>query len=168
MKILRVIFPAGILVVGFVYWLLVSADEGANAASIPVDVKPAALHDLIAMADRIVVTQGADKNAKVIFESSKMDDIQAFNESLRPIIPASAFYCLCAATETIYVYQKNKKLVAIEYITPDEIDVDLWGSEAHIANPEKLLQWFDDHDMHNPRAMYKAYYRLAEKLKQKQ
>ena len=124
-------------------------------ASSAIDKKPGTpyqLSELLAAADRIVVTKNSlPEGPKTLFESRKREDIDALSKAALVKIPDIGFVCLCIGSPAIDIYKGEELLARITNHHGSSISCSLWNSHAYVADQESWLGWFDKRGISQPR-----------------
>jgi hypothetical protein len=115
----------------------------------PVDL--AKLAALIKEANKIVVSEGPMKDAKVLFSSTAPKDIAELNEALTVVPPKDYFHCMCNGTPAVRLYRDGTELAVVTNHHGRSVRCSLWTSDAMLKDPEKWLRWFDARKMPEPR-----------------
>jgi hypothetical protein len=144
----HVMFPRTIL--ALIWFVLLTACPAADKKD-DRPVEPAKLATLIKQADKIVVSDGPMKDAKVLFSSTAPKDIAEFNEALTVAPPKEWFHCMCLGTPAVRLYRGDTELALVTNHHGRSVRCSLWTSDAMLKDPEKWLQWFDARNMPEPR-----------------
>lgn len=126
--------------------------------SLPVDID--ALHRLISVSDRIVITDGPDST--VMFSSTLAQDVRSFDQALDVAAPARWTHDMCEGSPAIHIYRGDKEIVLITYHHGTAIRTSLWDSDAPLRSNVLLLKWFDDRGIGGPRSEMEFQRRRAE------
>lgn len=109
--------------------------------------KPERLSELVNSADRLAVFASvAGDDEKMIFETTKADDLIAFRQALRLVIPEVWSMSICP-TPRVVLYRGGKEVAWIGNVYGEEVRTSVWGANANLEDPEKWLKWFDDRGM---------------------
>lgn len=133
--------------------LLVTFTFGQSASTDPEKIEaerrpqPEKLVELVNSADRIAVFASvAGDDEKMIFETTKADDLIAFRQALRLVIPEGWSMSICP-TPRVILYRDGKEVAWIGNVYGEEVRTSVWGANANLEDPEKWLKWFDDRGM---------------------
>jgi hypothetical protein len=108
---------------------------------------PERLFKLVNSADRIAVFESvAGDDEKMIFETTKADDLIAFRQALRLVIPEGWSMSICP-TPRVVLYKDGKEIAWIGNVYGEEVRTSVWGANANLEDPENWLKWFDDRGM---------------------
>ena len=88
-------------------------------------------------------------DAKILFKSTSKSDLKLFSESLQLIKtnPNEWFHCMCIGSPAIYFYKDGKETVHLTNHHGRSIRCPLWSSDVKIADLEKWVNWFDNHEI---------------------
>lgn len=114
-------------------------------------VMPDKFQETIRRADRLEVTKPGIQGPVVLYESDKAVDIAELAESLQVYRPDSEFMCACAGWPHIYLYKDGEQLLSVAHHHGVSVYCPLWTSHAPLAEPDKLLDWFDKRGVDGPR-----------------
>jgi hypothetical protein len=97
---------------------------------------------LLASADRLVVSAGAPSLLTVAFESSAVDDIQSFRDSLVLAPVERGCDCFCSGTPKVELFASGSRLVEIRNLHTQEVRCSLWPIPVPLADRRKWVSWF--------------------------
>jgi hypothetical protein len=139
------------VVVLFAYVLAVfRTPVQADVTERPVDW--AQLAAAITGADRIVVHDKLTADAKLLYTSTNVADIEAFRDVVAIVPRNGGFHCMCDGTPVVRLYKGEKLLVQVTNHHGLSIRTSLWTSDARLSDQERWLHWFDARGMKEPRA----------------
>jgi len=142
-----------------------TATSNNDAEAIQAERKPnlERLIQIVNSADRIAVFASvAGDDEKMIFETTKADDLIAFRQALRLVIPDGWSMSICP-TPRVVLYRDGKEVAWIGNVYGEEVRTSLWGANANLEDPEKWLKWFDDRGMPQVRRERDEVIAFAEK-----
>jgi hypothetical protein len=126
----------------------------------PHPVNSAELLTAVGRADKIVVynfsIDGGPKNRDILFSSRKPSDIAELRRSLVIEPPAGWYRCACLPTLEIELSRQGKSIGVISFFEELSLEFSGWTADAHVADTERLLQWFDARGIKRPRQMVDA------------
>ena len=118
------------------------------------DVRPAELSKLIDRADRIVVKGGPTIGSPILFESHQRRDLDELKASLKVRPPEDPIRCNCSGSPAIYLFSGDRQVGLITNQHGEMIRLDLWETDAPLADPSPFLDWFGKRGMAGPREEY--------------
>lgn len=109
------------------------------------------LYDILARADRIVVTESPTADARILFDSTEKRDLEDLRTSLHLETPAELSHCMCIGTPALHVYERGATVLQLTNHHGLAVRCSLWTSDVPIADTEKWLSWFDERGIRGPR-----------------
>ena len=114
--------------------------------------RPQALEPIIDRCDRVVVLASPMQGARVLYESRDRRDLQALKAATAVLPPDEPTHCLCIGRQAIVLYAGGERAARVTVHHARSLRCDVWRSDVLLRDPEALLRWFDERDMHGPRA----------------
>ena len=127
-----------------------TTQKGAPSEPKWTPANPAKLAAAIAQADKIVVFEGSNRGAPVLFTSTSPDDIAAFGEALTIIVSDQQFYCACLGTPVVRLFSGKTELAEVTNHHGVSVRCSLWDGNAGLRDPEKWVRWFSERGMPKP------------------
>jgi hypothetical protein len=118
------------------------------------DAKSDELKKLIDAADSVIVLESPREGAKVLFKSSKREDLNELKSALKVQYPNELVHCMCDGTPAIILNAGGKKTAQLTNHHAKLIRCNLWESDLKLLDEKPLLKWFDDRGITAPQKEY--------------
>lgn len=137
-------------------------------ASTRPDPSQRSLDDLLATVNRVRVVAGGMAGGRatgteVLLDTAESAAVAGFRAAVSIVEdPATFGHCMCYGDPAIEVYAGDRLPAAFGYHHGFAIRWEAWKHDAHLREPEKLIEWLSAHGVPGPREEVDAAARRAE------